>query len=223
MNMKSFLVPLTRDIMTFIFSTKLTLVRIPLEVFCILTLLQLGKHFDDLNSVLSLLKCKFHIIGITEHKIHTNDVLSVSNIDLDGYHPFVFDATETTHGGTGFFISDSLAFKKRDDLKFNSPGNYESTFIEVILPKRKNMILGCIYRHPTSTIPVHRFNNEYILPLLEKISIEDKLYSLMGDFNIDLLKHSTNEDINTFYNSLSSHFIRSLYTTAYKTNIKIFN
>ena len=125
---------------------------------------------------------------------------------MDGYHPFVFDATETTQGGTWFFISDSLAFKKRDDLKFNSPGNYESTFIEVIRPKRKNMILGCIYRHPTSTIPVHRFDNEYILPLLEKISIEDKLSSLMGDFNIDLLKNYINEDVNTFYNSLSSHF-----------------
>ena len=28
----------------------------------------------------------------------------------------------------------------------------------------------------------------------------------MGDFNIDLLKNAFNEDVNTFYNSLSSHF-----------------
>ena len=70
----------------------------------------------------------------------------------EGYHPFVFDPTETSHGGTGFYIKDSLVYVKRDDLKFNSPSNYESTFIEVILPDRKNMILGCIYCHPTSTI-----------------------------------------------------------------------
>ena len=63
--------------------------------------------------------------------------MSISNIDLDGYHSFVFDATETSRGGTGFFIDDSLVFKQRDDLNFNSPGNYESTFIELILPKRK--------------------------------------------------------------------------------------
>ena len=70
------------------------------------------------------------------------------------------------------------------------------------------MILGCIYRHPTSTMPVHRFNNDYILLLLEEISIEDKLCSLTGGFNIDLLKNSSNEDVYTFYNSC--HHICSL-------------
>ena len=100
----------------------------------------------------------------------------------------------------------SIVFQKREDLKFNSPGNFESTFIEFIFPKRKNMILGCIYRHPTSTMPVHLFNNDYILPLLEKISTEDKVCLLMGDFNIDLSKNAFNEDVNTFYNSLLSHF-----------------
>ena len=101
---------------------------------------------------------------------------------MKGYHPFVFDTTETTHGGTGFFVHDSLVFNKRDDLKFNSAGNFESTFIELILPNRKNVILGCIYRHPTSNIPVHQFTNAYIAPLLEKISSEGKICSLMGGF-----------------------------------------
>ena len=32
-------------------------------------LVSIGKHFDDLNLVLSLLKFDFHIIGISEHKI----------------------------------------------------------------------------------------------------------------------------------------------------------
>ena len=36
----------------------------------------------------------------------------------------------------------------------------------LILPKRKNMIPCCIYQHPTSTMPVRRFNNDYILPSL---------------------------------------------------------
>ena len=60
-------------------------------------------------------------------------------------------------------------FNKRDDLKFNSAGNHESTFIEIILPKRKNIILGCIYRHPTSIVAVHQVNKDYIVPLLEEI------------------------------------------------------
>ena len=46
------------------------------------------------------------------------------------------------------------------------------------------MILGCIYRHPTSTISIQQYINESIEPLLDKISDENKFCSLMGDFNI---------------------------------------
>ena len=170
-------------------------------------LASIGKHFDDLNLVISLLKFDFHIIGISEHKIQKeNDDNSFSNINLEGYHPFVFDPTETSHGGTGFYVKDSLVYVKKDDLKFNSPSNYESTFLEVILPDRKNMILGCIYCHPTSTISIQQFINESIEPLLDKISAENKFCSRMGDFNIDLLKTDTNDNVNAFYNNVTSHF-----------------
>ena len=54
-----------------------------------------------------------HIVGISEHKIRKNDVMYISNIGVDGYHPFVFDATGTLHGGRVFFINDSLVFKKK--------------------------------------------------------------------------------------------------------------
>ena len=71
-------------------------------------LASIGKHFDDLNLILSLLKFDFHIIGISEHKIHKNYYNSTTNIDLDDYHPLVFDHTESSHGGTGFFFKESL-------------------------------------------------------------------------------------------------------------------
>ena len=55
--------------------------------------------------------------------------------------PNPYDPTDTTHGDTGFHIKDSLVFKRRDDLKFNSSGFHESTFIEIILPNKKNVIV----------------------------------------------------------------------------------
>ena len=135
-----------------------------------------------------MLKPDIHVIVISEHKIHRDDTNNTTNINLEGYHPFVFDPTDTTHGGTGFYIKDSLVFKRRDGLKFNSSGFHESTFIEIILPNKKNVIVGCIYRHPNSKMPVNCFINNYIEPLLDKLATENKLCSLMGDFNIDLLK-----------------------------------
>ena len=169
-------------------------------------LASIQKHCDDLNIVLSLLKFDFHIIGISEHKIHKNGANDISNISLPGYHKFEYDPTETSHGGTGFFIKKSLAFNRRDDLKFNSPGDFESTFIEINFPKRRNIVIGCIYRHPSSTLPISTFIDEYIEPMLNKISAENKLCTLMGDFNIDLLKIDSNKDSNYFYNIMTSHF-----------------
>ena len=169
-------------------------------------LASINKYHDDLSTVLTLLKPEIHVIGISEHKIHKNDINNTTNNNLEGYHPFVFDLTETSHGGTGFFIKDSLVFKRRDDLKFNSSSSHESTFIEIILPNKKNIILGCIYRHPNSKVPVNCFIHQYIEPLIDKLSTEDKFCSLMGDFNIDLLKKDCNDDVNLFYNKMTSHF-----------------
>ena len=78
------------------------------------------------------------------------------------------------------------------------PGVSEATFIEIILPGKQNVIVGCIYRHPSSNLTVNQFNNDYIEPLLQKISTENKIGSLMGDFNIDLLKTSQHMERDSF-------------------------
>ena len=44
------------------------------------------------------------------------------------------------------------------------------------------------------------------MPLLDKLATENKLCSLMGDFNFDLLKKDIDEDISSFYNIMTSHF-----------------
>ena len=55
-------------------------------------------------------------------------------------------------------------------------------------------------------LSIRDFNERFIESLLNKISTEGKLFSLMGDFNIDLMKSNKKEDINEFYTTLSSHF-----------------
>ena len=172
---------------------------------CHINIASLSKHIDDLRLTLSLLKKEFQIIGISEHKIR-KDLSPIINIDIEGYKPFLYDPTESSHGGTGFFIKETMNHIKRDDLKFNSRGNYESTFIEIIVPNKKNIVVGCIYRHPSSPISIKDFNTNIIEPLLNKIAHEDKLCALTGDFNIDLLKSDFQEDINIFFNTMTSHF-----------------
>ena len=100
----------------------------------------LNAHIDDLRSVLSRLKFNFDILGISEHKIR-KDTYPSNNINISGYKEFIFEPTETEFGGTGFFIKDDLDHNERKDLQINSPTNYESNFIEIIFPNRKNLIV----------------------------------------------------------------------------------
>ena len=57
------------------------------------------------------------------------------------------------------------------------------------------MIIGCLYRHPSSQIPISWFTDDYLEPLLEKIAKEDKTGAIIGDFNIDLSKSETCDNI----------------------------
>ena len=127
-------------------------------------------------------------------------------MDITGYDEFEYLPTETSFGGTGFYIKSGLDYVVRKDLNLNSPGNFEAMFIEILLPDRKTLIVGCIYRYP-SGIPIREFTNSHLEPILEKISKEKKECTLMGDFNVDLLKSSDNNAAGDFYNMFSSHFL----------------
>ena len=118
----------------------------------------MNKHIDDLSLILSLLTHKIDVIGISEHKIQKSSVKSSANIKIPGYHEFVFRPTETSHGGAGFYLKDYINYVERTDLDFSSVGDFETSFIEIKFPKKKNLVIGCIYRHPTSIIPIQDVN-----------------------------------------------------------------
>ena len=163
----------------------------------------LNAHIDDLRTVLSRLKHSFDVIGISEHKI-TKDSLPSNNIEIPGYNEFEFEPTCTSHGGTGFYIKNDLDYIVRHDLTINSPSNHEALFVEIILPGRKNLIIGCIYRHGASNLPIREFTEKHLEPLLFKISKERKECALMGDFNINLINSSNTAS--DFFDNVSSYF-----------------
>ena len=164
---------------------------------------------------MSKLDYKFDVIGISEHKI-TNDSTPSNNIEIPGYENFEFVPTATNFGGTGFYIKSGLDYVRRGDLEINSPSNYESMFIEIVFPKKKNLIVGCVYRHPSSPLSIHDFTNKHLEPVLEKISKEKKQCVLMGDFNVNLMKCNTNEESISFLQHIIFAFLYSIYFTAYQ-------
>ena len=81
--------------------------------------------------------------------------------------------------------------------------NYlESTFIETTNPSMTNIIVGCIYWHPT--MDLNEFNCYCLNLLLKKLAKIQKTVFLLGDFNVDLIEYEQHKANNEFLDSLSS-------------------
>ena len=97
------------------------------------------------------------------------DSSSPVNLHLDNYSVEQTPG-ETSAGGTLLYINKRISYKLRNDLKLYHPGKIESTFIEIICSKSTNVIVGCIYKHPT--LQTNDFKNVFISPLLLKLQKE---------------------------------------------------
>ena len=89
-------------------------------------------------------------------------------------------------------------------MKIYKSFELEYTFIEICNPKKTNVIIACIYKHPNMNI--NEFNDDYVNELLDKLSKENKTIFLLGDFNINLLNYDIHPPTNTFLDFLSSHY-----------------
>ena len=161
----------------------------------------LNKNFDDIQDLLSCTKTKFDIIAISETRI-TKQVSLLNNLNLNNCS-FEFTPTETSAGGTLLYIGNHLSYKCRNNLNINKKSDLESTFIEIVNPRKSNIIVDVIYRHPS--MDLNDFNCNYLNKLLENVSKEQKSIFLLGDFNVNLLNYDENNQTNEFLDSLASN------------------
>ena len=145
----------------------------------------LTNNFDDFNIPLSYLNVSFNILPITETRIK-KDSSSPINLQLSNYS-IGHTPTESSAGGTLPYINKRLSYQLRNDLRLYDPRKIESTFIEIICSKSTNVIVGCIYKHPT--LLINDFKNNFISPFQLKLQKEScNRVFLLDDFSIDLLK-----------------------------------
>ena len=92
-------------------------------------------------------------------------------MNLNNYS-FEFTPTESSAGGTLLYIANHLSYKCRNDRNIYKKSELESTFIEILNPRKSNIIVGIIYRHPSMDLT--DFNCNYLNKLLENISKKTK-------------------------------------------------
>ena len=120
--------------------------------------------------------------------------------------------TESSKGGTLLHLDKNLYYKLRKDLNSHHKGVIviDSIFVEIINKNEKNMVAGCIYKHPKQIIP--NFLDNHLLPLLEKLSHKNKQILIMGDFNKNRLNYNNKNTPNlldTMFSYSNSPFINT--------------
>ena len=136
---------------------------------------------------------KFDVIVISETWI--NDADDYNYINVPGYNCEFHCRTHKSGGGVAIFISDSLCYKRLDDIEVNEA---ESIFIEVKLQKGK-VVVGGIYRPPDSN--TCNFI-EHIDDLTSNFQLKGIDTILIGDININLLDHDGSQK---YVNALNSN------------------
>ena len=130
------------------------------------------QKFDDLDHLLKCTNKVFDIVAVTETRIIKQTTLT-ANINLRNY-AIEFTPTESSAGGTLLYITSHLSYKPCPDLNIYKAKQLESTFVEIINPKKSNIVIGCLYKHPN--MDVLDFKNNYLSQIF-----------LLGDFNINQL------------------------------------
>ena len=95
-------------------------------------------------------------------------------------------------------IKKGINYELRPDLMIYEKRELESVFIKIIQKDSKNMVVGCIHRHPY--MQHKEFSDENLKPLSENIISEVKEVILLGDFNIDLRNCDSNKNVSDVLN-----------------------
>jgi hypothetical protein len=98
-----------------------------------------------------------------------------------------------------FNVLSNHDFESRGDLEIIDIDLAETLFIEIRKPRGRNIIVGVIYRPPDRNLDLflQQFNE-----LMSKISRENKICYIMGDFNLNLMNHQSSPKTGEFLDSI---------------------
>ena len=169
-----------------------------------LNIRSLNKHCHSLKAYLSCLNCKFDIIFLTEIGQVIKQLIEKVFTDYEIY----YDLSVAKKGGAGILVRKNKfeeieISKNRITCNHNCPNcKVESIFLN-LKSNKKLITTGCIYRHPSGSVPHFNESLDKCLKKFEK----NNMFIIGGDINIDLLKADTITTQNYLTTMLSNNLI----------------
>ena len=125
---------------------------------------------------------------------------NVNDLSFEGYNFVSNHRANRIGGGVGLFTDQNFSYKILLEFNVSDANISESFFVEMFIPRHKNMVIGVIYRPPSqNTLEFVEKVNE----IISGVTKGNKHCYITGDFNLDLLKHESH--------SVTAQFIESLF------------
>ena len=186
----------------------------------------IDRNFGNLTDFLNGFKFHFDVIVLSEAHLNQEDVIlpDLHNTHvIEGYKNF-YVRSSRKFGGVVIYTDVKLNATYINELTKTSE-NYDSVYVKITNTK-KPLCIGAYYRHciDTSTDKI-----TFISKIEEHLSskfLQKSNVMLAGDFNIDLIKSSVNNDSLFFLNTLlmhglECHIFKPTRITYYKNSLEI--
>ena len=109
----------------------------------------LTKNFEKLLEFLRIMKNEFHAIAITEMWCKDDSINVNLLYQITSYTPIhQIRKTGNKGGGLALYIHKTITFNTLEKISNNNE-HIEGLSVEIIRKNQKNIILLCIYRHPS--------------------------------------------------------------------------
>ena len=175
-------------------SDELTLTKQSSLLICHINIVSLQKNIDKLEEFLSEFSKKIDIVCLSETRLHEHNVC---NVNIPGYNLF-YHNSPTRAGGAAIFVSNTLKCAELTYLKLNV-SLCEEIWVEVSSSSNENVIIGTMYRQPSSNL----FNFEDKFAKSLKTMKARQKYVIFGDFNVDCNKSSSVPSIANYINHIN--------------------
>ena len=155
----------------------------------------LPANMTGFMSYMSNINHTFSIIGFTETWLKPNNI---ETFGITGYNHIGLTRQNGKGGGVSLFISDDIVFSELQELRMVQD-HIECIFIKI---RGYTYFIGLVYRPPN--INITEFSNamHYILD-----KIASKPCYIMGDYNLDLLKHEIHHPTENFLDSIYANYL----------------
>ena len=161
----------------------------------------LAKSFYKLEDFVSTLNKAPSCIAISETWLNSGS--AVGKIQLQNY-TFIHKPSSTRAGSVGLYIQNCLNYSACHDI-FMPSSNCESLWVKIKTNSSKFIYLVVIYRHPNQQFDDFERG---LNGLLTKFNLNNNEYIITGDFNIDLLKSTSDNKAGRYYQYLQSCLLR---------------